>query len=250
MEERVNLLEQLKRKYGGSIEAVIVFGDEVARRLETIESRGERLESLGREVRAAEKKLHATGCELSERRAAAAPQLSASVTAHLRDLGFARSELFVALQNHPLPGPRGMEEVAFMFAPNPGEPPKTLKAIASSGEVSRVMLALKSALAAQDTISLLVFDEIDANVGGEIAHAVGAKMKFLGADHQVLCITHLPQVAAQAGAQFVVTKSFAANRTISELAPVTGKARVEEIARMLGGGGPSALAHARTLLGR
>jgi DNA repair protein RecN (Recombination protein N) len=250
MEERVNLLEQLKRKYGGSIEAVIVFGDEVARRLETIESRGERLESLGREVRAAEKKLHATGCELSERRAAAAPQLSASVTAHLRDLGFARSELFVALQNHPLPGPRGMEEVAFMFAPNPGEPPKTLKAIASSGEVSRVMLALKSALAAQDTISLLVFDEIDANVGGEIAHAVGAKMKFLGADHQVLCITHLPQVAAQAGAQIVVTKSFAANRTISELAPVTGKARVEEIARMLGGGGPSALAHARTLLGR
>jgi DNA repair protein RecN (Recombination protein N) len=250
MEERVNLLEQLKRKYGGSIEAVIVFGDEVARRLETIESRGERLESLGREVRAAEKKLHATGCELSDRRAAAAPQLSASVTAHLRDLGFARSELFVALQNHPLPGPRGMEEVAFMFAPNPGEPPKTLKAIASSGEVSRVMLALKSALAAQDTISLLVFDEIDANVGGEIAHAVGAKMKFLGADHQVLCITHLPQVAAQAGAQFVVTKSFAANRTISELAPVTGKARVEEIARMLGGGGPSALAHARTLLGR
>jgi DNA repair protein RecN (Recombination protein N) len=250
MEERVNLLEQLKRKYGGSIEAVIAFGEDVRRRLATIESRGERLQSLAGEIIEAENKLRATGRELSKQRAAAAPKLGASVTAHLRDLGFARSELSIVLQNHPFPGPRGMEEVAFMFAPNPGEPPKSLKAIASSGEISRVMLALKSALAAQDTISLLVFDEIDANVGGEIAHAVGAKMKFLGSEHQVLCITHLPQVAAQATAQFVVTKSFSANRTISDLAAVTGKARVEEIARMLGGGGASALAHARTLLGK
>jgi DNA repair protein RecN (Recombination protein N) len=250
MEERVNLLEQLKRKYGGSIQAVIAFGEDVSQRLSTIESRGERLQSLAHEISAAEKKLLATGRDLSAQRATAAPKLSASVTAHLRDLGFARSELFVALESSSVPGPRGLEEVNFLFAPNPGEPPNSLKAIASSGEISRVMLALKSALAAQDTISLLVFDEIDANVGGEIAHAVGAKMKFLGADHQVLCITHLPQVAAQAGAQFVVTKSFAANRTVSELAPVKGKARVEEIARMLGGGGPSALAHARTLLGK
>jgi DNA repair protein RecN (Recombination protein N) len=249
MEERVNLLEHLKRKYGGSIEAVVHFGEQVAQRLGTIESRGERLQSLVAEIAAAEKKLLATARELSAQRAATAPKLSASVTAHLRDLGFARSELSVALAPEETPGSRGLEQVAFMFAPNPGEPPKSLKAIASSGEISRVMLALKSALAAQDTISLLVFDEIDANVGGEIAHAVGAKMKFLGAAHQVLCITHLPQVAAQAGAQFVVTKSFSVNRTVSELAPVTGKARVEEIARMLGGGGSSALAHARTLLG-
>jgi len=110
------------------------------------------------------------------------------------------------------------------------------------------MLAVKSSLAAQDTIGLLVFDEIDANVGGEIAHAVGAKMKALGKERQVLAISHLPQVAAVADAQFVVTKEFAKDRTISRLERVEGQARVEEIARMLGGKGDSAMAHARTLL--
>jgi DNA repair protein RecN (Recombination protein N) len=110
------------------------------------------------------------------------------------------------------------------------------------------MLAVKSSLAAQDTISLLVFDEIDANVGGEIAHAVGAKMKSLGEGHQVLCITHLPQVAAAAHAQFVVSKEFVNDRTLSRLNAVDGKARVEEIARMLGGKTESALNHAKTLL--
>ena len=155
------------------------------------------------------------------------------------------------MELHPLvqPGLHGLEAAEFLFAPNPGEPPKPLKAIASSGEISRVMLAVKSSLAAQDTVSLLVFDEIDANVGGEIAHAVGAKMRALGDAHQVLCISHLPQVAAAAEAQFVVTKEYADDRTSSRLREVTGKARVEEIARMLGGKGDSALAHARTLLG-
>ena len=112
------------------------------------------------------------------------------------------------------------------------------------------MLAVKTSLAAQDRIPLLVFDEIDANVGGEIAHAVGAKMQSLGREHQVLCITHLPQVAAAAESQFVVTKEYSNERTVSLLTAVTGKSRVEEIARMLGGKTDSALAHARTLLKR
>ena len=111
------------------------------------------------------------------------------------------------------------------------------------------MLAVKSALAAQDTIALLVFDEIDANVGGEIAHAVGAKMKAVAAERQVLAITHLPQVAALARSQFVVTKEFTDGRTISSLTAVEGAERASEIARMLGGKGASALAHAKTLLG-
>src|SRR4029453_1148312 len=145
---------------------------------------------------------------------------------------------------HDQPTAHGLEGVEFLFAPNPGEPPKALRAIASSGEISRVMLALKSSLAAQDTISLLVFDEIDANVGGEIAHAVGAKMKALAKEHQALCITHLPQVAAVADAQFVVTKEYLNARTHSQLRRVEGRARVEEIARMLGGKGDSARAHA------
>ena len=101
-----------------------------------------------------------------------------------------------------------------LFSPNPGEPLKPLRAIASSGEISRLMLAIKSALAAHDAIPLLVFDEIDTNVGGEIAHAVGAKMQTLGRDHQVICITHLPQVAATASSHFVVTKEVVRGRTL------------------------------------
>jgi len=146
------------------------------------------------------------------------------------------------------PRPYGTEAIELLFSPNPGEPPKPLRAIASSGEISRLMLAIKSALAAQDAIPLLVFDEIDANVGGEIAHAVGAKMRTLAKGHQVLCITHLPQVAAAAATQFVVTKEVARGRTFTELHEVKGKARQEEIARMLGGKSDSAMKHAATLL--
>jgi DNA repair protein RecN (Recombination protein N) len=248
MEERVSLFETLKRKYGGSIAEVIAFGEQAAERLRKIESRGTELDRLAKEIDAAHTAIAEAGKKLTSRRNSAAPKLATGVTAHLRDLGFKKSDFRVALNPLEKPGPHGLESIAFLFAPNPGEPPKPLKAIASSGEISRVMLAVKSSLAAQDTIPLLVFDEIDANVGGEIAHAVGAKMKSLAPAHQVLCISHLPQVAAQADTQFVVTKAFAKDRTTSQLEKVDGKARVEEIARMLGGKSESALAHARTLL--
>ncbi len=250
MEERVTLFETLKRKYGGSISEVIAFGDEAAARLHKIESRGTELARLENEIAAARATVLDAGRKLGAKRAAGAPKLGASVTTHLRDLGFKKSDFRTALTPLEGAGSHGLESVAFLFAPNPGEPPKPLKSIASSGEISRVMLAVKSSLAAQDTISLLVFDEIDANVGGEIAHAVGAKMKSLASAHQVLCISHLPQVAALADTQFVVTKEFTKDRTVSHLEKVEGKARVEEIARMLGGKGDSALAHAKTLLGQ
>jgi DNA repair protein RecN (Recombination protein N) len=123
-----------------------------------------------------------------------------------------------------------------------------LRAIASSGEISRVMLSLKSGLADQDDVPVLVFDEIDANVGGEIALRVGAKMRELGRSHQVLCITHLPQVAAAAASQFVVTKEIRSKRTRTCLVEASGRSREAEIARMLGGKSESALAHARALL--
>ncbi|MDR3404484.1 MAG: DNA repair protein RecN [Chthoniobacter sp.] len=249
MEERVSLFETLKRKYGGSIAEVITFGEQAAERLRKIESRGTELARLAAEIEAGRKAVQEAGKKLNTKRATAAPKLATSVTTHLRDLGFKKSDFRVALTALEKPGPHGLESIGFLFAPNPGEPPKPLKAIASSGEISRVMLAVKSSLAAQDTIPLLVFDEIDANVGGEIAHAVGAKMKSLADEHQVLCISHLPQVAAQAKTQFVVTKEFTKDRTISQLEKVEGKARVEEIARMLGGKTDSALAHAKTLLG-
>jgi DNA repair protein RecN (Recombination protein N) len=249
MEERVSLFETLKRKYGRTIEDVIAFGEAAAGRLRKIDSRGEELARLATGIEATTKALREAGVKLGQKRKAAAPKLAASVTGHLRDLGFKKSEFAIALVPHERPAAHGLESVEFVFAPNPGEPPKPLKAIASSGEISRVMLAVKSSLAAQDTIGLLVFDEIDANVGGEIAHAVGAKMKALGQERQVLAISHLPQVAAVADAQFVVTKDFEKNRTVSRLERVEGHARIGEIARMLGGKTDSALAHAKTLLG-
>ena len=220
LEERVGLFETLKRKYGGSIEEVIAFGKDAAARLHKINSRGEELARLEKEIATATTALRKAGEKLSEKRLKAAPKLAAGVTTHLRNLGFKKSEFALALAPLPQPGPHGMEAAEFLFAPNPGEPQKPLRSIASSGEISRVMLAVKSTLAAQDTVALLVFDEIDANVGGEIAHAVGAKMKELGRDRQVLCISHLPQVAAQASDHFVVTKEFNRQRTHSLLTRV------------------------------
>jgi DNA repair protein RecN (Recombination protein N) len=250
LEERVSLFETLKRKYGPTLHAVLEFHAEAAARLSKIESRGEELARLEKEIAATRAALASIGGKLSAKRKIAAPKLAAAITAHLRELGFQRSEFSSPLTALTAPSPHGFEAAEFVFAPNPGEPPKPLRAVASSGEISRVMLAVKSALAAQDTISLLVFDEIDANVGGEIAHAVGRLIASLGERHQVITITHLPQVAAAANAQFVVTKEFVNDRTVSHLTAVEGKARVEEIARMLGGKTDSALAHARTLLKR
>ena len=141
-----------------------------------------------------------------------------------------------------------MEECDFLFGPNPGEPLKALRLIASSGEMARVMLALKSALASQDDTPLLVFDEIDANVGGEIARAVGMKMRELGGEHQVIAITHFPQVAALAQHHYLISKGMLNDRTVSRLEEVSGDTRVTELMRMLGTTGASAMAHARELL--
>jgi len=181
-------------------------------------------------------------------RQTSAPKLAMNVRRQLVDLGFRQAEFEARLSPTDEPRLIGTDSLELLFSPNPGEPLKPLRTVASSGEISRVMLAIKSALALQDAIPLLVFDEIDANVGGEIANAVGAKMGALATRHQVLCITHLPQVAAAAATQFVVTKEVARGRTFSELREVKGKARQEEIARMLGGKSESALRHAASLL--
>jgi DNA repair protein RecN (Recombination protein N) len=142
----------------------------------------------------------------------------------------------------------GLDEIEFQFAPNFGEPAKPLRAIASSGEMARVMLALKTVLAAEDEIPVLVFDEVDANVGGETANAVGEKMKQIAARRQVLCVTHLPQVAAPADAHYVVTKQVRSGRTISGITLLDQQARVTELARMLGGQSDAARRHAEALL--
>jgi DNA repair protein RecN (Recombination protein N) len=250
LEQRVSLFETLKRKYGGSIADVIAFGERAAERMRKIEGRDAELERLAKEIENVRAQMNRVGDALRKLRRKAAPKLSENIRQNLRDLGFRQSEFEAKLAALDEPRPNGFDSVELLFSPNPGEPLKSLRAIASSGEISRLMLAIKSALAAHDAIPLLVFDEIDTNVGGEIAHAVGAKMQTLGRDHQVICITHLPQVAATASSHFVVTKDVTHGRTFSNLREVTGKGRQEEIARMLGGRSASALKLAANLLGR
>ena len=248
LEQRVSLFETLKRKYGGSIPEVIAFGERAAERMRKIEGRDAELDRLAKEIATAKKEMLRAGESLRSLRIKNAPKLSEEIRRNLRDLGFRQSEFEAKLSDLPAPGPSGLDAVELVFSPNPGEPLKPLRAIASSGEISRLMLAIKSALAAHDAIPLLVFDEIDANVGGEIANAVGKKMRALADAHQILCITHLPQVAAAASSHFIVTKEVTGGRTYTQLHEVRGKARREEIARMLGGQTESALRHAATLL--
>ena len=167
---------------------------------------------------------------------------------HLGELGFQKAAFEVKLERLPEPAPGGLEGVEFEFGPNPGEPLKPLRQIASSGEISRVMLSIKSALAKQDRTPLMVFDEIDANVGGEIARGVGEKMATLGREHQVVAITHFPQVAASASRHFLVEKSVRKGRTLSTLREVRGRERIDELVRMLGGGGDEARRMAESLV--
>lgn len=248
MVQRIDLLETLRRKYGNSIEEVIAHGQQVAERLALIDNRGDELTRLQTLADKLGKKVINQGQALSKKRRDCAPRLAQEISRHLKDLGFKQSKFEIQLDPLKSPALKGTEQADFVFAPNPGEPPKPLRVIASSGEMSRVMLAVKSALAEQDQIPLMVFDEIDANVGGEIAHAVGAKMASLGKQHQVVAITHLPPVAASAHCHYVVCKEFSKNSTRSTLKEVSGENRVSELARMLGGGGDSAKAHAKTLL--
>ncbi len=248
IDDRLDTIQNLKRKYGSTIEAVLAFGTEAAGKLALLKQREVRGAGLDEEIARAKVLLDEASKKLSKARKQAAPKLETLVKHHLKDLGFARAGFSIQFEEALEPAPLGCEQIDFHFAPNPGEPERALRMIASSGEISRVMLALKTSLAAQDSVPILVFDEIDANVGGEIGAMVGAKMKELGANHQVFCITHLPQVAAGAASQYVVSKETSGDRTRTHLTETSAESRITEIARMLGGKLDSARSHAEALL--
>jgi len=258
LEERLNLIHSLKRKYGATLAKVIAFGDAARGQLQTLEQRDAELARLNAELAKLDVEIHRAGKELSAKRKKTIPPLAKAVNRQLADLGFKQSRLDVELataelrpndeSGEPKLNSTGFDTIEFQFAPNPGEPAKPLRAIASSGELARVMLALKTVLAAVDEIPVLVFDEVDANVGGETANAVGEKMRQIAAQRQVVCITHLPQVAAAADAHFVVTKQLREGRTISEIQLLDKKERVNELTRMLGGQSEAARKHAQALL--
>jgi DNA repair protein RecN (Recombination protein N) len=247
LEERLNLIHSLKRKYGATLAEVIASGEEAKQKLQSLESRDVELARLNSELQKLDAAILCAGKKLSDARRKVIPQLAKAVAKQLADLGFKQSKFDVSLTATEISS-SGLDVIEFQFAPNLGEPAKPLRAIASSGEMARVMLALKTVLAAEDEIPVLIFDEVDANVGGETANAVGEKMKQIAAKRQVLCITHLPQVAAPADAHYVVTKQIRDGRTISEIALLTKKERVTELARMLGGQTDAARKHAEALL--
>ncbi len=251
MEERLDLIHSLKRKYGGTLEEVIAFGAEAGRKLQQLELRESELARINCEREKLTAELFKTGRDLSAQRRKAVPRLAKAAMKHLADLGFQQSHFDITVNTAdslPSNAVSGLDEIDFQFAPNPGEPALPLRAIASSGEMSRVMLALKTVLAEEDEIPVLVFDEIDANVGGETAAAVGEKMRHIARRRQVICITHLPAVAAAAESHFVVTKRVEAGRTVSEITLLDEASRAAEIARMLGGQTAPARLHAESLL--
>jgi DNA repair protein RecN (Recombination protein N) len=235
LDDRLATIHKLKRKYGGALADVLAFHAKSKERLTFLETRGERAAQLDAEIAKAAAEIEQLGRALRKLRNAASKKLAAAITKELRDLGFAHGAFDVTLRDAAAPTPSGLDEIEFAFAPNVGEPTRPLRQIASSGEMSRVMLAVKVVLAAHDKIPVLVFDEIDANVGGEMGNAVGEKLRVVADKRQVICITHLPQVAAQGASHYVVTKTVRDARTAADITPVTGKARTDEVARMLGG---------------
>ena len=250
--ERMNTWLEVKRKHGGDVVAVIAARDELRLRLEVQGDLEGTLARLEKHIADAERALKKEGASLRVVREKAAKELAKIAAKGIVQLGFKKADFHVRIVALAQPGPTGDCGCEFLFSPNVGEAPLPLSRIASSGELARVMLALKTVLADLDDVPLLVFDEVDANVGGEIGRVVGEKMAAIAKNHQVLCVTHLPQVAAQAASHLVVTKDQSKDRAVVGIAPIQAnrKARVSELARMLGDRtAKSALAHAEELLG-
>jgi DNA repair protein RecN (Recombination protein N) len=242
-EERLALLYDLRRKYGDTLEAVIDFGVAAAVELERlVNQEGERARLRAEEVEL-RADLDAAAAVLTAARDAAAKRLAKAVNAELPPLGLPDGAFDVAFEPVEA-GPSGADRATFTFAPNPGEPPRPLGRIASGGEASRLSLALKVVLAAADETPLLIFDEVDAGVGGRNAAAVGERLKMLSAHHQVLCVTHLAQVAAHADAHVVVGKRTVDGRTVTEARALATDGRAVELAAMLAGEGAGDEAHA------
>jgi DNA repair protein RecN (Recombination protein N) len=251
LSERMNTWLELKRKHGGELSAVLAARDELRQRLEVQGDLEGTLARLEKQIADAERAAKKEAQALRAGREKAARELAKVAAKGIAQLGFKKADFQVRIVSLPALGPTGDCGGEFLFSPNVGEAPLPLNRVASSGELARVMLALKTVLADLDGVPLLVFDEVDANVGGEIGKVVGEKMAAIAKSHQVLCVTHLPQVAAQATCHLVVTKDQSKDRAVVSIVPIQAsrKARVTELARMLGDSkAKSALAHAEDLL--
>jgi DNA repair protein RecN (Recombination protein N) len=260
IEERLDLIRRLQRKYGDTVAEILAYARRARQELETLTHAEERLAALEEEAERLLREIGELGEALSRRRQEAADRLAREVEAQLADLRMAGARFAVALERTPdeegayANGARwafdatGLDRVTFLIAPNVGEGLRPLARIASGGETSRLMLALKVALARADPVPTLIFDEIDQGIGGRVGAVVGEKLWRLARHHQVLCVTHLPQLAGFGDAHFKVEKQVAGERTVARVQRLEGEARVAELAQMLGGTGRAAVQSAREIL--
>jgi len=253
VDERLDLIYNLKRKYGASIAEILAFGEAAQRELDGIVHSEERVEELSARETELLQQIGALAAQLSARRRAAGEQLGQAIEAELKHLGMEGARFGVAIEQREAEDgawvgdkrmrfdATGIDRVEFLISPNVGEPLKSLAKIASGGEASRLMLALKTVLSAADRTPTLIFDEIDVGIGGRAGGVVGKKLWSLtieispgGAGHQVLCVTHLPQLASYGDAHFKVDKRVSGERTLTTVQQLTEEERVEELASMLG----------------
>jgi DNA repair protein RecN (Recombination protein N) len=248
LEDRLAEIHRLKRKYNGSVEDILRIQSEVESELKSLERDEEEIPGLERAFESARKAAWDAAARLSLERQKTAKKLKREMEKELRSLGMRETAFDVRFHDlsekddeppYLIAGKRltalGSDQVEFYFSPNPGEPPKALARIASGGELSRIMLAIKSLVLKPGDIPTLLFDEVDAGIGGAIAEVVGQKLKQVAASHQILCVTHLPQIAALADVHYAVRKEVIRNRTVTQVRKLTDRERVQEIARMLGG---------------
>jgi DNA repair protein RecN (Recombination protein N) len=254
VEERLNLIFSLKRKYGNSVEEIVEFGRRAQAELENINHSEELIETLGQTEEALRRKIGLQALALSNARRQAAKTLATGVMAQLADLSMEKAEFNVDIQWAEAPDgvyvetgkeggslsltcdEQGIDRIEFLISPNPGEPLKPLVKVASGGETSRIMLALKNVLALADETPTLIFDEIDQGIGGRVGGVVGQKLWKLAQEgnHQVLCVTHLPQIAGYAELHCHVSKQISGGRTMTNVRILSGEEQVAELAQMLG----------------
>jgi len=241
IEERLDLIRRLIKKYGGSLEAAIKLGEQAKQNLQELESGDEALKELSQQVAESREKAIKLAQALSRKRTKAGGEMEKRLERELKDLRMEHAKFRIAVEQEPgTDGPQltstGSDRVEFLFSSNLGESPLPLARIASGGELSRVMLAMKTVLAEEDRVPVLIFDEVDAGIGGAVSEVVGKRLRELSRHgHQVFCITHLAPIAVQAQGHFAVTKAAKSGRTVTQVGQLDKAGRVEEVARMLGG---------------
>ncbi len=235
IEERLQTIYKLKRKYGGSAEAVLAFYEKTVQELDFLSNSGERVAALIKEKEKEQKNLTAAAEKLSAIREKTAVKVSEQIESALRDMEMQNARFYIQMEEKKDWSSDGKDRVEFLFSANIGESLKPLAKIASGGEMSRVMLALKTVLVDADEIATFIFDEIDTGVSGRTARKVGEKMRFLGEKRQILCITHLPQIAAMADKHFMIEKESTEEETTTRIIPLEAEGSIQEVARLMGG---------------